>query len=148
MIDFQCGNCGQTVTAADRTRISTGQRDHCPFCLWSKHLDNLPGDRLANCGGLMQPIGLSLKKIHGVSSGEPMIVYRCIKCGRIHKNRIAGDDRETTLIAIYRQSLKSNFKSTSISLLDQSAAALFLTRLFGKDHIPPDLLKEFKINGG
>jgi hypothetical protein len=30
----------------------TGHRDHCPSCLWSRHLDDeRPGDRASECGG-------------------------------------------------------------------------------------------------
>lgn len=51
---FQCGNCGANVAP-----LTNGSfRNHCPFCLFSKHLDNHPGDRLSNCKGLMRPISL------------------------------------------------------------------------------------------
>ncbi|WP_419962425.1 RNHCP domain-containing protein [Psychrobacillus sp. BM2] len=29
-------------------------RNHCPFCLFSKHLDNYPGDRSSECQDLMR----------------------------------------------------------------------------------------------
>ena len=61
MIDesFICENCGKEVT-----RLGYTARDHCPFCLYSKHLDINPGDRENTCKGLMRPIGIEkFKKI-------------------------------------------------------------------------------------
>ena len=63
-------------------------RNHCPFCLWSKHVDGpIPGDRVEPCHGLMEPIGIATK-----SGGEYTLIQRCTKCGFERKNRIAGDD--------------------------------------------------------
>ncbi|WP_420871372.1 RNHCP domain-containing protein [Lysinibacillus xylanilyticus] len=33
-------------------------RNHCPKCLFSKHVDTVPGDRASTCKGLMRPIGV------------------------------------------------------------------------------------------
>ena len=46
MIDenFVCENCNKMVDKLNYTA-----RDHCPFCLCSKHVDNNPGDRENNC---------------------------------------------------------------------------------------------------
>jgi DNA-directed RNA polymerase subunit RPC12/RpoP len=57
---FICFNCGEQVL-----RLNNGSyRNHCPFCLYSLHVDNIPGDRSYTCKGLMKPIGIinSLKK--------------------------------------------------------------------------------------
>lgn len=52
------------------------------------HVDaEYAGDRGSPCGGLMVPIGKTLK-----SGGEESLVHKCIKCGAIRKNRVAGDD--------------------------------------------------------
>ena len=48
--NFTCGICGTEVKGS-------GYTDHCPKCLWSEHVDIFPGDRKAECGGLMEPIG-------------------------------------------------------------------------------------------
>ena len=61
-------------------------RNHCPRCLWSKHVDNEPGDRAAACRGLMRP-----KRIEHRSSKGLMIVHRCTACGFIRPNRVADD---------------------------------------------------------
>ena len=38
---FVCENCKKEVEVLNYT-----SRDHCPFCLYSKHVDINPGDRL------------------------------------------------------------------------------------------------------
>ncbi|HYC79501.1 MAG TPA: RNHCP domain-containing protein, partial [Candidatus Binatia bacterium] len=48
--NFVCENCGTKVSG-------NGYTNHCPNCLYSKHVDNNPGDRLNKCHGLMEPIG-------------------------------------------------------------------------------------------
>lgn len=53
--DFTCLVCGQAVEG-------TGYTDHCPSCLWSLHADINPGDRRADCRGLMEPIGVIQEK--------------------------------------------------------------------------------------
>ncbi len=77
--DFTCENCGAKVRG-------DGYTDHCPVCLWSRHVDVNPGDRAADCGGLMKPMGLELKH------GETRIVYICEKCGHEHRVKKAEDD--------------------------------------------------------
>jgi hypothetical protein len=37
---FVCVHCGKEVKPLGYT-----SRDHCPFCLWSVHVDVNPGDR-------------------------------------------------------------------------------------------------------
>lgn len=69
------------------TAPGTKNRNHCPFCLYSLHVDIKTGDRVAQCKGLMKPIAKTLKK-----DGEEVIVHKCLKCGQLRKNRIAGDD--------------------------------------------------------
>jgi len=77
--NFHCLNCGTDV-------VGNGYTDHCPSCLWGRHVDTSPGDRAANCGGMMEPTGALKKK------GEWRILYRCQKCGYEHWNRISKDD--------------------------------------------------------
>ena len=84
MIGFVCGHCGQEVS---NNSFGTVNRNHCPSCLFSLHVDNKVGDRTALCGGLMPPVGKFLKK-----DGEEVLVHRCKRCGAIRKNRVAGDD--------------------------------------------------------
>ncbi|MEI6499004.1 MAG: RNHCP domain-containing protein [bacterium] len=106
---FVCGHCGREVVS-DKS-IGTKQRNHCPFCLWSKHVDDqVSGDRKSDCYGDMEPIALTFRE-EGVDKygkkrqGEIMLVHRCIKCQKISLNRIAGDDDEDEIINIYNKSL-------------------------------------------
>lgn len=93
MTDFLCcRHCGRTFTLA---APGTRNRNHCPHCLWSVHLDNFPGDRAARCGGEMEPIAISSRE-----DGEWMILHRCKKCGVIHSNRVAGDDNAVALMQL------------------------------------------------
>ena len=77
--DFICGNCGQVVHG-------NGYTNHCPRCLWSRHVDVNPGDRAAKCGGLMEPVGAELK------NGEWTISQHCVECGFERRNKISQED--------------------------------------------------------
>jgi hypothetical protein len=70
---FRCIHCRQYVSAA-RPLSGVGNRNHCPYCLHSRHLDwHRAGDRLAACKGSMQPVGLTFKhrsKRYGVAYGN------------------------------------------------------------------------------
>ena len=89
---FICSVCGRQVTPEG---AGSAHRDHCPNCLCSKHLDNEPGDREADCGGVMEPIAVWVRK-----NGEWAVVHRCKVCGTIHSNRIAADDNPMKLMSI------------------------------------------------
>lgn len=89
---LRCRHCGASFSLE---APGTRNRNHCPHCLWSVHLDNTPGDRAANCGGDMEPIAVSIRP-----DGEWMILHRCQTCGIIHANRIAGDDNAVALLAL------------------------------------------------
>ena len=56
---FVCKSCGRTVIPEG---AGSAHRNHCPYCLSSQHLDNEPGDRKADCGGLMEPIAVWVRK--------------------------------------------------------------------------------------
>jgi hypothetical protein len=80
---FVCGNCGEIVL-----QLSNGSyRNHCPFCLYSLHVDNKPGDRQNMCRGLMKPISVISKTKKGLQ-----LIHKCTKCGMISVNKIASDD--------------------------------------------------------
>lgn len=91
MIDeeFICENCGMAVSKLNYTA-----RDHCPNCLYSKHVDINPGDRMNECLGLLVPIDIEkYKKTY-------KIIYKCEKCGELHKNIIANDDNMDEIIKL------------------------------------------------
>ena len=140
---FVCLNCGKQVNDSP---IGSKQRNHCPFCLWSLHLDEeLPGDRKSNCHGLMQPVGLTTKSgpiVHvarhptGVVArhlrkdeiGELMIVHQCQKCNMFSKNRVAGDDNPERLIEL----LAPEMHESPWKLFTESDKDMIAVQLFGK----------------
>ncbi|MBB1565339.1 RNHCP domain-containing protein [Candidatus Gracilibacteria bacterium] len=82
--EFVCENCGKKV----EKHPEGSARNHCNFCLFSKHLDeNFPGDRESDCHGLMEPIDIEYKKNKGY-----MIKHKCKKCQKEMLNKIAPDD--------------------------------------------------------
>lgn len=91
MIDeeFICEHCGNKVE-----KLEYSARDHCPYCLYSKHVDINPGDRLNPCKGLLKPIDIEKFK------NTYKIIYKCEKCSELHKNIIASDDDINEIIKI------------------------------------------------
>ena len=89
---FICENCGYEVD-----RLHYTSRDHCPKCLYSKHVDINPGDRLNDCRGLLKPIGIEKHK------DTFKIIYRCEKCRKMHKNIMARDDNMDIIIEIKKK---------------------------------------------
>lgn len=77
--DFSCEHCGRKVSG-------NGYTNHCPACLWSKHVDVEPGDRAATCGGMMEPIGLE------GSSPKYKIVQRCTRCHKEARISVSTED--------------------------------------------------------
>lgn len=94
MIDeeFICENCGKKVSKLNYTA-----RDHCPFCLYSKHVDIFPGDRSNTCQGLLKPIDVEKFK------DTYKIIYQCEKCKETHKNIIATDDNYEQILNIMKK---------------------------------------------
>ena len=86
---FVCENCGKSVE-----KLKYSARDHCPYCLYSKHVDILPGDRKNKCHGLLKPIDIEKHK------NTYKIIYKCSKCRQIHKNIIANDDNFDEILKI------------------------------------------------
>jgi ribosomal protein L37AE/L43A len=78
--DFTCDFCKTKVKG-------TGYTNHCPRCLYSKHVDEaIPGDRASGCQGLMLPIKV---ENHGQ---EYVLIHKCLKCGKETKNKTAKED--------------------------------------------------------
>ena len=87
--NFICEHCNFEVK-----KLKYSARDHCPHCLYSKHVDINPGDRLNECQGLLEPIDIEKYK------DTYKIVYKCIKCHKTHKNIIAKDDDYNKILEI------------------------------------------------
>lgn len=92
MIDepFTCEVCGKQIKSLGYTA-----RDHCPYCLSSKHVDINPGDREATCHGILKPVAIEPFK-----KGNYKIVYKCEKCGIQKKNIAAKDDNFDLIVQI------------------------------------------------
>ena len=109
---FVCQACGAVIA---QERAGSRHRNHCPKCLASLHLDEQPGDRASLCKGVMDAIGVWVRK-----DGEWAILHRCRKCGAIHSNRIAADDNPIKLVSIALKPLAS--PPFPLELLEQMAA--------------------------
>lgn len=137
--DFKCCHCGKDITLNER--IGTRNRNHCSYCLWSLHVDVEKGDRKADCGGKMHPIGLTFKregvdKYGKIRQGELMIIHRCEKCGKISINRIAGDDGSKEILNLFEKSkedskLRESLLLKDIKLLEESDREEVKDQLFG-----------------
>lgn len=88
--EFRCRHCRMFVGPV---RYGGRHRNHCPYCLYSRHVDgDRPGDRAGTCGASMAPIGSFARP-----KGEQVIVHRCAGCGLERHNRVAADDDYVTL---------------------------------------------------
>ena len=88
--DFVCEKCEKLVKG-------DGFTDHCPECLWSKHVDINPGDRLSTCKGMMEPKGVK-------KEGEKyFIYYKCQDCGFEHRVKNAEKDDFEKIIEISKE---------------------------------------------
>jgi len=94
MIDdeFICENCGRKISKLHYTA-----RDHCNYCLYSKHVDITPGDRKNPCKGLLKPIDIEKYR------DTYKIIYECQKCHQIHKNIMAKDDNIDLIIELSKK---------------------------------------------
>jgi hypothetical protein len=88
--DFTCAACGRDVSG-------DGYTNHCPGCLWSRHVDEDPGDRGAGCGGMMRPVGVESRR------GRQVVVHRCEACGVVRRVRVAPADVAAALVEVARR---------------------------------------------
>lgn len=139
--DFRCLHCHAFVTV-DRSLSAVNNRNHCPYCLWTRDLDLFEaGDRLSACKGGMRPVGLTLKERHkkyGTNhQGELMLVHCCTECGKVAINRIAADDFIPVIVNVYQDSnrmsneLRFIVQQQGITLLTEPDEELVRHRLFG-----------------
>ena len=85
--DFVCEKCGNEMKGS-------GYTNHCSKCLWSKHVDINPGDRLSACGGMMKPIKVEFEK------GEYLLIHHCEKCGFERRKKVETEDNFDEVIKI------------------------------------------------
>jgi hypothetical protein len=154
---FQCLHCHFYVFT-DPILAGVNNRNHCPYCLWSRHLDLYEaGDRLAVCKATMQPIGLTLKrtrkKYGRAQNGELMLIHRCADCGKISVNRIAADDDAASLYEIYQRSvqldghMKTKLITGGIHALGAGDGNIVQAQLFGQSSLSdgPDFDYQFDL---
>ena len=138
---FTCRNCKLYVSCAP-SLAGVQNRNHCPFCLWSRHLDGLSaGDRGAGCRGKMRPVGLTTKrgrnKYANQRDGELMIIHRCTVCAKIVINRIAADDGAAMIFELFERSCApdaaflAELEALGVAILTASERDLVRQRLFG-----------------
>jgi hypothetical protein len=139
---FKCAQCRQFVST-DTLLSGVNNRNHCPYCLWSRHLDLFAsGDRLAACKAKMQPVGLTLKRSRNKyaqeQDGELMLIHRCIECGKLSINRTAADDEPSSVFTLLDEAARldphtlAELISGEIQVLDHRALAIVRVRLLGR----------------
>ncbi|PJE74511.1 MAG: hypothetical protein COV01_00545 [Candidatus Taylorbacteria bacterium CG10_big_fil_rev_8_21_14_0_10_41_48] len=88
--DFTCEHCGAHV-------LGDGYTNHCPKCLWSKHVDVNPGDRAEACGGMMRPVA-------GIKKGEGYIItHQCQKCGFERNKKLDKEDDFDVFVSLSKE---------------------------------------------
>lgn len=86
--NFVCEWCNASISG-------DGYTNHCNVCLYSKHVDNNPGDRQASCRGLMMPVQILIK------GGQPhSIIHRCKKCGFERPNKLSEIDSRDVIFLV------------------------------------------------
>lgn len=87
---FVCRSCGKTAEPLGYT-----SRNHCPYCLYSLHADENPGDRASECRGLMCPVYAEPDAKKGY-----IITHCCEVCGVERRNKAASDDNKMLIIKL------------------------------------------------
>jgi hypothetical protein len=141
--DFVCLVCHNFVSA-EAALSGVHNRNHCPYCLSSRHLDLYEaGDRLSACKSRMRPLALTLKKTgkkyNQPNQGEMMLIHVCDDCGKLSINRLAADDDIETVLAIFEKSRKLDAETRArltregITVLEAREAPLVRERLLGRN---------------
>lgn len=138
--DFKCAHC-QVLVSSAHVLSGVNNRNHCPYCLWSCHLDlYAAGDRLSACKAPMRPLGLTLKmgrnKYQPHAGGELMLIHECTDCGRLSINRIAADDDPEAILAVFQRSLntkdRERCQASGILMLKAEDLKRVLSQLYGR----------------
>lgn len=149
VVGFTCMVCHQWVNA-DPLLSGVNNRNHCPYCFTSKHVDLWQaGDRLNACRSDMRAIGLAWKKSrnkYGSANGEIMIIHVCEGCNGLSINRVAADDDHQKLENLFRSTIwmeksrKQFLRDSGIQLMEDEHQEEFEKCIFGvhlhpkKDH--------------
>ena len=153
LTEFRCVQCGAVVSTS-RECSGVNNRNHCPACLWSRHVDMAKaGDRRSTCRSRMEPVGLTLKhtpKRYGdEKQGELMLIHRCTGCGKFSINRVAADDNATRIYDLFlrSQTMEEKLKSGLNAIKILPLAACDLTRVHSRLFGWQSILEEFQRSG-
>jgi hypothetical protein len=142
--DFVCIVCHNFISA-ESALSGVHNRNHCPYCLSSRHLDMVEaGDRLSACKAAMRPVALTMKKtvkkyVRNGRPGEMMLVHVCDDCGKISINRIAADDSISGVLEIFEGSWKLAANTrlalarSGVMILEAGEQRLVKERLMGRE---------------
>jgi len=151
--DFRCAHCHAIVSSA-HLLSAVNNRNHCPYCLWSCHLDLFAaGDRLSACKAPMKPVGLTMKKGRNKYQhlenhrprGELMLIHECTDCQTFSINRIAADDDSDTVLAVFEGSLilttqvQARCRENGIFILNGADIEIVQVQLYGRSTELPAL---------
>ena len=89
---FVCAHCGREIHPEG---AGSNHRNHCPYCLYSLHVDEEKGDRNASCHGEMEPLAIVSRE-----DGDWSILHRCTRCGKLNLNRTLADDNPVLLTSL------------------------------------------------
>lgn len=148
---FKCVSCGAMVSTA-RESSGVNNRNHCPLCLCSRHVDAAKaGDRLSTCHSRMPAVGLTFKrspqKFTRGAPGELMLIHRCAGCGKIAINRAAADDDAAQLYRLSLASLEldddllTELAAQGIQPLDAAGFNAAYEQIYGRQPIEVKLVK-------
>ena len=138
---FICINCGKWVPINPYKK--TLNRNHCPHCLWSKHVDSaIAGDRMSVCNTGMRPIGLTFKnsrtdKWGGEVQNELMLIHECVRCKKISINRILTDDDPKEILNVFEKGIqmdqdkKQELEIIDIKVLGEESREEVKKQMFG-----------------
>ncbi len=143
---FICINCKKWVPISKYD--NTVNRNHCPYCLWSKHVDHATaGDRMSSCNSGMKPIGLTIKnprvnKWEMKIKGELMLIHECLSCRKISINRILAQDDEKEIMNVFENGIKldskkkGQLKEQEVTVLEERDREEVEKQIFGLKNMP------------
>lgn len=91
--DFICEVCSSYV-------YGNGYTNHCPYCLYSKHVDVSPGDRQSDCKGIMKPVSFEFK------ADNWRVIHCCIKCNHTKINKLSSQDNIDVIANLIEQNIQ------------------------------------------
>lgn len=138
---FTCVRCRLPIACAP-SLAGVHNRNHCPRCLWSRHMDwRVAGDRRSTCRAPMEPVGLTTKRSRNKYArerdGELMLIHRCAGCGGLSINRVAADDSAEAILELFAASharaaeLAPALEAAGVVMLGALEHELVRRRLFG-----------------